>query len=144
MAPKDRSGRFTSSTFIVDTSVFCSLPQILHFFWLSLVTPLHSRLISIWSSFNAASAWFKCSIVFTHSLIFPFIFIAPLSPGFIHPSSSPRSLDSLYARNRAFSPTPSAPPLSLTDTTRCSHPPKTTSNSQRHQRPQSVSQAVSQ
>lgn len=44
---------------------------------------------------------------------------------------------------------PSCPPLSEylpcpTDTTRCSHPPKTTSNSQRHQRPQSVSQAVSQ
>lgn len=42
-----------------------------------------------------------------------------------------------------------SPPLSEylpcpTDTTRCSHPPKTTSNSQRHQRPQSVSQAVSQ
>ena len=31
-----------------------------------------------------------------------------------------------------------------TDTTRCSHPPKTTSNSQRHQSPQSVSQAASQ
>lgn len=34
--------------------------------------------------------------------------------------------------------------LCPTDTARCSHPPKTTSNEQRHQRPQSVSQAVSQ
>lgn len=77
--------------------------------------------------------------VFIHffSLFDPPLFPSPCR--LLHPTRAPPML---YGRHHV-------PPLSEylpcpTDTTRCSHPPKTTSNSQRHQRPQSVSQAVSQ
>ena len=60
-------------------------------------------------------------------------FAPPPSPGFPKPSTV------------AIMPPPLPERLPCpTDTTRCSHPPKTTSNSQRHQSPQSVSQAASQ
>lgn len=80
------------------------------------------------------------------------IFIIRSSPILLvsfHPSAAPPSLDTpaLYSRPHAPPPLPALLHEHLpcpTDTTRCSHPPKTTSNRQHHQRPQSVSQAVSQ
>lgn len=78
------------------------------------------------------------------SRFYPFLFFIWSSSLSISPSSAPPNPGSPNAVR-----SPSCPPLPEylpcpTDTTRCSHPPKTTSNSQRHQRPQSVSQAVSQ
>lgn len=61
-----------------------------------------------------------------------------------------RPSQDLYGRHHAPLRTLNLPIILLeclpcpTDTTHCSHPPKTTSNSQRHQSPQPVSQAVSQ
>lgn len=65
------------------------------------------------------------------------------------PPSSPPHFPQLYTtaiNTPSPHPLPSPPPVRLscpTDTTHCSHPPKTTSNSQHHQSPQSASQAAS-
>lgn len=75
-----------------------------------------------------------------------FHFYPPL-PSLSSPSIFPPHFPQLYttAINLPPPPPPSPPLVRLscpTDTTHCSHPPKTTSNSQHHQSPQSVSQAA--
>lgn len=78
----------------------------------------------------------------------PLLFFSSLS---IYPFAAPPSLDSPGLVQSPSCTTSTPLPALLhehlpcpTDTTRCSHPPKTTSNRHHHQRPQSVSQAVSQ
>lgn len=86
--------------------------------------------------------------------LFPFLSTPPTffpSPSIYPPRFPARAPHALYSCHpltvyRTSCPPP-LPPERLpcpTDTTHCSHPPKTTSNSKRHQSPQPVSQAASQ
>lgn len=138
-------GGFTSLTSVsLLFFFFCCLSFFSPYFSVSLFPPLSPLSINSSLSSSPSTSAPLPPISFT---LFPFL--SPLSPYFfpspsIYPSSAPPSSgcpDPVRS--------PSWPPLlerlpCPTDTTHCSHPPKTTSNSQRHQSPQSVSQAVSQ
>lgn len=140
------SGSFTSFTSL------SHLPQICGFIWLSSVAFLSlcvslffiAPLIPLYllvSQLPHPLSLLTLSYIFIHSFSYFLPFSFHLS--ILRSSSQPRVPQALHCRHHAPPPLPERLPCP-TDTTRCSHPPKTTSNSQRHQSPQSVSQAASQ
>lgn len=141
--------------YFIVTSFFFFPSQICSFFWLSSVAlcePLFLLLLYHPSDFSLSPLPCISTSYPFHSFfpifIYSFSYFLSFSPlPSIHPPLLPARVPrALYGRHHA-PPLTSSLPERLpcpTDTTRCSHPPKTTSNSQRHQSPQSVSQAASE